>query len=643
MKDIRLLYHTAKHSRRSSDIQAYNETVQHLLEQDPLNYMLQLEYIIQSDLGMGTFEPFVEKYGIPIALYPKVISCMESCQEKAEKQGHPGTAYQEWVEKLTRMEEQYQPCFDLFGQYMESAQIRLYLETYYHFTNGIQNSHLTKGMLERFHEMAIPDLLMLADSMGESAVLQTLDYVAQESAVQDPTFCELILESVECLHLEHYQGAVRNWFGKRALSTLVQETVNRTNTEYREHVLAGDYNYSIPYTGKEIGQMLNLIALKEYQLCGITDESILMEHFDNILDLYQELDGLVTESGDVIEEDSADLVNLLPQQKAYQEDLSWANTLDKKTSDVPGYLGSNHDASKIGEGDGDSDDYRRPSNHTSSEPSYSEDDSEEDIPSDPNDDDSDSENMPSDGNKGNVTNYYYYTYTNSLNRNQNSFNKRLDNSRHDDNRVTNITHGPHHNINHTYASDGTPKLEAADPAAPDKPESDHPIRDTMMDLDRKAAQGRQKIKHGMQTVQQAAIAAARPIKKTDQWIMKTISKWKDAKENRIKEQMADPHARKNLYSAIKRLIIEGSLLKAGLLLNPVFIMLRISNAKKAKWMRQEIISELKTEMEIVNEKIQDQPNTPEGNANKYKLMRFRNELNKKLLRVGGGKGMEKLI
>lgn len=179
-----------------------------------------------------------------------------------------------------------------------------------------------------------------------------------------------------------------------------------------------------------------------------------------------------------------------------------------------------------------------------------------------------------------------------------------------------------------------------------KPESDNPIQDTMLDLDRKLSGIQQSVKSKVQGVQRTASAIAKPFKRTSQWITNMVSRWKDANENDIKAKMADPHERSTLLSAFKSAIKYGSLMKAGLLLNPIIMFLTISK----KWsdrknnfrIRNEMIGELKAELEIIEEKIKDADQAQDRSA-KYKLMRFRNELKKKLIRVGGTPEMKNMI
>ena len=85
MKDIRALYQSAKFGALETDINAYKEAVQDLLTNRPSDYVLQLEYIISSDIGISTLNQFIEKYGICIPVCDFIIECVDVCIEKCDK------------------------------------------------------------------------------------------------------------------------------------------------------------------------------------------------------------------------------------------------------------------------------------------------------------------------------------------------------------------------------------------------------------------------------------------------------------------------------------------------------------------------------------------------------------------------------
>ncbi len=188
-------------------------------------------------------------------------------------------------------------------------------------------------------------------------------------------------------------------------------------------------------------------------------------------------------------------------------------------------------------------------------------------------------------------------------------------------------------------------VEAVGDADDQKPQSDHPIKDVFQDIDRTTVKYQQAAKKKVQDIQNAGRAMMKPVNRSKTWITKMVMDWKDKDENSMKEKMADPHARNNLFNAIRSAIKYGTLAKAGILLNPVFLCLSLFNVKNKRSkefrIRNEMIGELKTELKIIDEKIKDADGR--DNAAKYKLMRLRNEINKKLLRVGGTKEFKKII
>ena len=64
MKDLKSLYLAAKNSGTPKDISLYTEAVKECLDKDPTNFILNLEYIITSDINLTRLDDFVEKYGI---------------------------------------------------------------------------------------------------------------------------------------------------------------------------------------------------------------------------------------------------------------------------------------------------------------------------------------------------------------------------------------------------------------------------------------------------------------------------------------------------------------------------------------------------------------------------------------------------
>ena len=180
----------------------------------------------------------------------------------------------------------------------------------------------------------------------------------------------------------------------------------------------------------------------------------------------------------------------------------------------------------------------------------------------------------------------------------------------------------------------------------DKPTSDNPIRDFGIELDKKMTAGQQAAKRKVQDVVNVGRVFMKPAKRTSQWISNMVGQWKSKDETAIKEKLADPHARSGLLKAIRAAIVGGSLFKAHLLFNPIFMGLALLRRKDLKGkevrLRNEMMGELKAEVEIIEEKIKQADSAGDHKA-KYQLMRLKNELNKKILRVGGGKRVAKVL
>ena len=361
---------------------------------------------------------------------------------------------------------------------------------------------------------------------------------------------------------------------------------------------------------------------------------------------------------------------------SFTEALS-SNTRNKKTGKAPGYLKNNHDLS-YGEDDDtdDSDDVgddifgdhiddtskEKKTSKTEPEP-YQYDDIDDDSP------DNAEKDKPASG-----ANYYYYNYnyTNSNNTSNKSHNDYSSHTSHDshDKKYHTINNTNSNNVTKTVDShnqkndNSTNKRvhshdygdhheesaqlyrEEVGDADDDKPESDNPIRDTMMDIDRKVSEGIGSLKRGAGKVRQTARAVTKPFKRVLNFIDGQIEKWRDSNENDIKEQLADPHQSNSLIKAFKSAVKYGAIYKAGLLLNPIFIFLAAAkhlDSRNNKFrIRNEMIGELKTELQVLEEKIKDADANKDRKA-KYQMMRLKNELTKKLIRVGGTGDMKNMI
>lgn len=685
MKDIKSLYLTAKTSGRAEDISAYEECVKYLLENKPNDYISNLEYIISSSIGLKTWNEFVERYGLPIACYDNAIACFESCIEKCNSKEKDASVYTELKTRLESFIDNHIGCFMMY-EYYSDLNSNEYVSTYYGFTeSGVQNSKLLSGMIKKYGEAAVPDILINSEKMGAKVVTQALKFLENHETLNSPLFYQYLSEAVSNIDEGIIDNEIKGYIESiesKSASAIVNKSKSRNQQLYRESMIMGEEKSCVfAYTESELNAFQDMISYNEFKLT-------FLENTEDIIKLQNEIYSLYEESDVLLEEDVADsIIPMLPfinNGTLKTEAPYHVNTRNKKTGDVPAYLGRNHDlgygeddGKPLGSEDNDEpslDDYRRKSIDNPKSNSVPE---IQDIGGDIEDENSDKGNLQDKKDMSAVNNYYYYTYNNSLNKNANSFNR--DYSRRDDHSVSSTTHTTDdhstnkgdnrgnsevHNHyekessfnpceldvpgNEKVFSEGKsiPLNEEVGDADDNKPVSDHPVKDILTDIDRNLTKKQQAAKKAIQNVQNTGRIFIKPAVRTSQWINKMVMDWKDNDETKIKERMADPHARNNLFTAISTAIKAGSLAKAGLLFNPIFLFLTITRGlgrnKKLFRIRNEMIGEIKTEIDIIEEKIRDADRAGDNKA-KYQLMRLKNELEKKLLRVGGGKDMKKII
>ena len=666
MNNIKVLYYNARENGTAEDIQKYTEAVNNLTSK-PSDYVLQLEYIISSNIGLKTFKPFVEKYGFSIPLVEKAITIINESIEKGKNRNSDISLWNESLEWIKEYVKDNVNAFKMYDYYT-TEDVDNYIKAYYSNTNGKENRFLIKGMIDKFGESAIPDLLINAKSMNESAVDKLMKYAATYDS--SPLFYEWMNTLTEKDYPVITEGCA---------SHIVNNMKERHQQVYKESLLVEEerfYEYSID----EFNAIQDLIAFKENQLLYNGE----LNTYNEIASLYNEFEGMQLDDAfreSLNTEDVGDnIVGMLPQSKPSKvvRFLKVTDLMEgpwmyagshKKTGAVPEYL-KYYDMAKYGEKDPKPeddtnptpvnddnsyeepttepslDDYRRPSapkpvddKPANNKPETSVNDDKPTTPS----------NTPS-----GVNNYYYYNW-HSNNTTHGSYNK--DYSQHNDNSAKND-----HSYNGTANTNEDDKkfhaLESAfnlDPlkifneevgdADDHRPESEHPIRDTAMDIDRAMQKGKQKIKKGIQTVGNAGRAIIKPIKRVKDEADGLMQKMADDDENKMKEDIIDPKKRNGLFSKVKKAIVAGSLWKAGLLLNPIILGLwglrKYAKFKNYNQLRLEIIGELNTEIDIVNDKIaRAEYAAPEEAA---RLKRFKAQLEKKKMKVAGTSKWQNLI
>ena len=266
MKDIKTLYLTAKSSGSKADISAYTEAIQELFENNPSGYISQLEYIISSDIGFQTFNPFIEKYGLPIACYDDVINSLNECVRKCEIYKKDASMYFEAIDQLESFRSNYLNCFMMFENYSLDMKDN-YVKTYYGKNkNGHQNRKLVSGMINTFGESAIPDLLITAESMGEATVKTVLEFIADKYNENCATIYEWVLTACNDIYVNESCKEVITRFEENCLSTIVNRVKDRENQLFKESMIMNRDDLMMEYSEDEINAIQELIMFKEYKI-----------------------------------------------------------------------------------------------------------------------------------------------------------------------------------------------------------------------------------------------------------------------------------------------------------------------------------------------------------------------------------------
>ena len=864
MNNIKMLYNKAKYEKTISAISEYNEAIKEYLE-SPYDYITNIEYIISSSIGIQTFKEFLSRYDIPICTYDYLIENFNKCIDKCKKANLDSSIYIEYKDLISKLKKDNMKLVTMYEFYNDNNKDR-YIKTFYGVTENGSNSRNIDGMIKTFNEIAIPDMLVIANKINNKVLPTILKYIKEQSRFDSPMFYQWM--SFVCEDFNMNDNSSVKFFNENSLSPIINKILSNKLKCFKEALLNNEKNIQIKYTNEDVNAMTDMI------------------HYNEFVSLYA--DEIYGEKASDIKKKINDQNKSLYEEVTAMEDLSYLDDIDeakifdkhiqhKRTGSSPRYLSDiyktsdtyeddepiqkskndyNMPTSDDSEEEPDIDSYRRPSASSPkpikkaslplSNDNNNSDSSGLDLKNSMNNNQNSNRNQP-----GSVYNTYYYNYTNSYNRNSNSYNKhRMDNkisdqslnvnsdSNHNesvknplkdfepwklstvlddqvfteniflnensntcklwhlpekvsneiknmntfliksihnsiengnydeitkvkleryynlitskgylfevgdtaileskDNNITgkiiilpnvneyfdfaksytsesfigdkvkssfNVTrynmsddseiefrktlnsiienavnsyndqtNSKDNNINldiikenydinyvlgslsHSYSkkilnylredenntsleNDETQEVED-----PEMPQSDHPVRDTLMDIDRNLLKYQQKLKKGTQNVINVGKAAAKPISRITDWLKGLVNYWKDSDEEKIKEDLSDPENRYNLYRAARTGIHYWALGYAGLLLNPIFLYLQASKlwnrTAKRDRIRQEIIAEIKTELAIIDDKIKV---AGERNdlKNKYKLMRYRNSIEKKLFKVAGNLG-----
>lgn len=130
----------------------------------------------------------------------------------------------------------------------------------------------------------------------------------------------------------------------------------------------------------------------------------------------------------------------------------------------------------------------------------------------------------------------------------------------------------------------------------------------------------------------------KPTKKIIEWGNALANWWKTKSDNQIKEELMNPNKRMDLWHNIRRLIKAGMIVQAGALFNPLIWYYQLTKwwarrGSNVQRLREEIMSEIPAEIEIINDKIKVCEDKHDYKK-MAQLKRIRAQLELQLRRVG---------
>ncbi|MBD5583615.1 MAG: hypothetical protein HDQ88_00825, partial [Clostridia bacterium] len=417
MKNLKPLYVKARFGG-PEDAKIYAEGVKILLEESPVDFLRNLPSILVSNVGCDSCLSFIERYGLSVEAYKifseEVDKVLESKQGK-----NKDTSKQETVkQKVQEYEDDYLDSIEMYEYYTctnTTFDDVEYLETYYGVNErGIPNNRLVIGMLDKYGEVAIPDLLIKAHSINENA-LNELCNVIFERYMSDEKIMQFCYESLRQLSPENMN--VSDFYFQTA-ERRVKEVVENVEKVRDEYIMLGESGEDVylefgPFEQNAISDYMDVAEYK--QITHPTDErSSLME---KVLEIQL----------------------VLEEYAAYTEE--WMdNPHHQKTGEAPNYLMADHDLdlgelpAKKKKDEKEEEEEEEPKKHLDDFKRTSTDDDLDDIDDKTDDVEDDAVGVndledvkPKDvtppAPSGNVNNYYYYNYTNSNNKISNSHNK----------------------------------------------------------------------------------------------------------------------------------------------------------------------------------------------------------------------------
>jgi hypothetical protein len=420
---LKTLYSSAKTSKSTKDINAYNEAVNVLLESKPSEYIQNVEYIIRSSSGLSTFEPFIERYGLSLMDYDSISLCLEDAIHKCEVYNNSAKPFELTLDIINDMKSKYSHIISFFEVYSDKLD-DTYKKYYYERTTPLLNN--IDRLYSRYGMAVLPDIMI--ECVKNNTINKLIKIL--ESGNLDASAYQWIYESLKNTNkLDSIYPLT--------LEKQVNDISDRDRRLFRESVLGGNIEPELEYTEKEVQSIMELIAIKEQLMTSVTDDAESIKIYNELCSLYEAYGELGEMVGDSV-------IPMLPNNMIKTESPNLQNTSNKKTGKPADYIKRNHNMATYGEEEDDDDKFKRPSVR-SEEDSNEDKESETDNVSEK-DREEEEEDRPTEGElkqsikdadtpeekKAAINNYYYYTYTNSFNKNKSMGDNSTDNSRNND-------------------------------------------------------------------------------------------------------------------------------------------------------------------------------------------------------------------
>ena len=217
---------------------------------------------------------------------------VDQCISKCESLKKDSSNYQKTKKYLESYKNKYKNCFEMYEYFADSLPSN-YSNTYYSFNeNGVQNNHLI-GMISKFGEAAIPDMIITASKFGSIVTNRLFNYLENNQTYNSPTLYQWISECASDSGISEYSESIslKNIQSKN-LTSIIDNMRARNNQLFREAMIVGNEDALYDYTEAEVEAIDDLISFKEYQMTYCESPEEAMKIQKEIYSLYEEFDGM---------------------------------------------------------------------------------------------------------------------------------------------------------------------------------------------------------------------------------------------------------------------------------------------------------------------------------------------------------------